>query len=76
MVNRKTIQEIDEALDRWHAKLNMAVRKINDLRDERKKIILGKIKRVPQPGVKVKIASNNPGITHEDLNDPLPSFGP
>lgn len=48
MANKQTVQDVDAALDRWHAKLNMCVRKINELRDKRKKMLAGKIK-VPAP---------------------------
>jgi hypothetical protein len=75
MANKQSIQDVDASLDRWHTKLNMAIRKINELRDKPKKMVMGKIK-VPAPaGVKVKIASN-PGMTHAEFNDLIPSFGP
>lgn len=75
MANKQTIQDVDAALDHWHAKLNMAVRKINELREKRKKMVAGKIKTPPPPGIKIKIA-NNPGITHDEFGDLVPSFGP
>jgi hypothetical protein len=76
-MNKQSIQEIDAALDRSHAKLNMAVRKINELRDKRKKILKGYIKS-PLPeqvdkGVKVSFVRGTPADL--DLNDPIPSFG-
>jgi hypothetical protein len=78
-MNKQSIQDIDAALDRWHAKLNMAMRKINELRDKRKKILKGYIKS-PLPeqvdkGVKVKLSFVRGTAADLDLNDPIPSFG-
>jgi hypothetical protein len=75
-MNKKSIQDVDAALDRWHRKLTTAVRKIDELRAKRKKMIMGKIKSPAPPGVKVKFTSSNPGVTHADFDDLIPSFGP
>jgi hypothetical protein len=74
MANKQTIQEVDAALDRWHAKLNMAVRKINELRDKRRKMVTGKIKVPAPPGVKVALPKD--GLTADEFGDLIPSFGP
>ena len=55
MSNKQSIQDIDAALDRWHRKLNLAVTKINELRDKRKKLIKGYIKHPEPKGVRVMI---------------------
>ena len=74
MANKQSIQDIDAALDRWHRKLNMCVSKINELRDKRKKVIKGYIKR-PQPeGVKVMIPRSG-AVNVADFDDVIPSFG-
>jgi len=41
MANKQSIQDVDEALDLWHRRLNMCVTKINELRDKRKRLIQG-----------------------------------
>src|SRR5215471_17732743 len=41
-MNKQTIQDVDEALDRWHRKLTTCVRKIDELRAKRKKMVTGK----------------------------------
>jgi hypothetical protein len=48
MANKKTIQDVDAALDRWHRQLNLCVTKINERRDKRKKLSKGYIKH-PEP---------------------------
>jgi hypothetical protein len=53
-MNKQSIQDVDAALDRWHGKLNMAVRKINELREKRRKMVTGRIKVPPPAGVKVE----------------------
>jgi hypothetical protein len=74
MANKQSIQDIDAALDRWHAKLNMAVRKINELRDKRKKLIKGYIKSPEPKGVKVMLSKSG-SFNHADFDDVVPSFG-
>lgn len=76
MANKKTIQEVDRDLDRWHRRLSMAVRKIDELRALRKKMVMGKVKVPPPPGVKVKIESNPDGLCADVFGDLVPSFGP
>jgi hypothetical protein len=74
MANKQSIQDVDAALDRWHARLNMAVRKINELRDKHKKLIRGYIKHPPPKGVKVMLPKSTLSDI-ADLDDPIPSFG-
>lgn len=74
MANKQSIQDIDAALDRWHSKLSMAVRKINELREKRKKIIRGYIKHPGPKGVKVTLPKGEP-FNRADFDDVLPSFG-
>ena len=74
MANKQSIQDIDAALDRWHRKLNTAVGKISDLRDKRKKLIKGYIKRPEPKGVKVMIGKAGV-INPADFDDVIPSFG-
>ena len=55
MANKQTIQDVDAALDHYHRRLTATVRKIDELRAKRKKMVTGKIKVPPPPGVKHKI---------------------
>jgi hypothetical protein len=73
MANKKSIQDVDAALDEWHRKLNTAVRRINDLRELRKKLITGKVKHPPPKGVKIKLFTD--GEPRSEFDDPIPSFG-
>jgi len=73
-MNKKSIQDVDRDLDRWHRKLNTAVRKINELRDKRKKLIRGYIKHPPVKGKKVMLPKDG-GSPHVDFADLIPSFG-
>lgn len=66
MANKQTIQDIDEALDRWHRRLTMAVRKIDELRAKKKKIRMGKIKQ-PEPEP-VKVMFGRPAFD-DDISD-------
>ena len=52
MANKQTIQDVDAALDHYHRRLTATVRKIDELRAKRKKMVTGKIKVPPPPGVK------------------------
>jgi hypothetical protein len=72
MANKQSIQDVDAALDRWHRKLTMAVTKINELRDKRKKLITGKIKHPPPKGVKVRFTADPKKVDYDDI---IPSFG-
>ncbi len=72
--NTQTIPDIDAALDKWHARLTMAVRKINALRDKRKKIVLGKIRQPAPKGVKVMIPHDTRVAAPADFDDVIPSF--
>ena len=74
MANKQSIRDIDAALDRWHRKLNMCVTKINELRDKRKKLIKGYIKRPEPEGVKVMLPKSG-SFNHADFDDVVPSFG-
>jgi hypothetical protein len=74
MANKQSIQDVDAALDRWHRKLNMCVTKINELRDKRKKLIKGYIKRPEPKGVKVMLSKSG-DFNHADFDDVVPSFG-
>jgi hypothetical protein len=74
MANKQSIQDIDAALDRWHRKLNMCVTKINELRDKRKKLIRGYIKRPEPEGVKVMLPKAG-AINAAEFDDVIPSFG-
>lgn len=74
MSNKQSIQDIDAALDRWHRKLNLAVTKINELRDKRKKLIKGYIKHPEPKGVRVMIPQGG-AINTADFDDAIPSFG-
>ena len=76
MANKQSIQDVDAALDRWHRKLTLAVRRIDELRAKRKKMVVGKIKVSPPPGVKVKIELNPNGLCANEFGDLVPSFGP
>lgn len=73
MANKQTIQDIDQALERWHRKLSMAVRRIDELRAKRKKIVAGKIKHPPHPGVKVMFKDipnrGGAGAFDDDISD-------
>jgi hypothetical protein len=74
MANKQSIQDVDAALDRWHRKLTTAVNKINDLRDKRKKLIKGYIKRSEPEGIKVMF--DRPGVINTaDFDDVIPTFG-
>jgi hypothetical protein len=70
MANKQSIQDVDEALDRWHRRLNICVTKINELRDKRKRLIKGYIKHPPPKGVKVMLSK----ATLADFDDTVPSF--
>jgi len=74
MANKKTIDDINVQLDRWHKKLTTAVVKINELRGLRKKIREGKIKQPAPKGVIVKIP-NGDKVSYEDFDDVIPTFG-
>lgn len=74
MANKQTIQDVDAALDRWHRKLTMAVRKIDELREKRKKLISGKLKHPAPKGAKVML-DTSPNIRAAEFNDLVPSFG-
>lgn len=74
MANKQTIQDVDAALERWHRKLNMAVRKINELRELRKKIVMGYVKRPEPKGAKVMLSKATSEMVAE-FDDLIPSFG-
>jgi hypothetical protein len=73
MANKQTIQDVDARLDVLHRRLSRTVNEITELRAKRKKIVAGKIKVPPPPGVKVKIESN--GVCANEFGDLIPSFG-
>ena len=76
MANKKSIQDVDRDLDRWHKKLTMAVSKIDQLRTLRKKLIQGKIKHPPPKGIKVKIKKTEflRNASAPDWDDVIPSL--
>jgi hypothetical protein len=78
VANKQTIQDVDAALDHYHhhRRLTATVRKIDELRAKRKKMVTGKIKVPPPPGVKHKIESNSNGLCANEFGDLVPSFGP
>jgi len=76
MANKQSIQDVDAALDRWHRKLTLCVRRIDELRAKRKKMVTGKLRVPPPPGVKHKIESNPNGLCAAEFGDLIPSFGP
>ena len=78
MANKKSIQDVDAALDRWMRKLRTATRKVDELWDLRRRLILGKIKHPPPKGVKYKISvADKEAVAQalEEFDDPIPSFG-
>jgi hypothetical protein len=72
-MNKQTVRDVDEALERWHRRLTMCVRKIDELRAKRKKMLTGKLKVPPPPGKKVLFET--PQAVRAEFDDPLPSFG-
>ncbi len=75
MANKKTIDQINAELDSLHKRLSKTVRKIDELRDLRKRIRRGLVKQPSPKGIKRSIPTNNLDLTHEDFNDLIPSFG-
>jgi hypothetical protein len=74
MANKKSIQDVEADLDRWHRKLNTCVRKINELRELRKKLRMGHVKRPEPKGVRVMLSKATPEMI-ADFDDLIPSFG-
>jgi hypothetical protein len=68
-VNKQRIEDVDEALDRWHRRLTMCVNKINELRAKRRKMVTGRIKVPPHPGVKVMLTKPDFDDDISDLHD-------
>ena len=62
MANKQTIQDVDAQLDVLHKRLTRTVNEITDLRAKRKRMITGKIKVPPPPGVKVSFATSTPAF--------------
>lgn len=75
MANKKSIDQINAELDTLHRKLSRTVKRIDELRELRRKIRMGKIKQPPPKGVKVKIGSTISPELHAELNDPLDDIG-
>lgn len=81
MANKKTLFQVEQDLDRWHRKLTMAVRKIDELRALRKKMLTGKIKTpfseekfpVVKFESKAKLTRGDYERIKDDLNDIIPS---
>ena len=76
MANKKSIQDVDAALDRWIRKLRTATRKVDELWDLRRRLIAGKIKHPPPKGKKVMLSQmTQEQIDAGDFDDAIPSFG-
>ena len=74
-MNRKTIDQINAELDSLHKRLSKTVRKIDELRDLRKRIRRGLVKQPPPQGVKQKIAVAPPNDFHSDRLDDISPVG-
>ena len=74
MANKKTIDQINAELDSLHKKLSKTVRKIDELRDLRKRIRRGLVKQPPPKGIYTKIKTSNVDADYTDFNDPIQGF--
>lgn len=72
-MNRKTIDQINAELDQLHKKLSKTVRKIDELRDLRKRIRRGQVKQPPPKSIVHKIRQID--YNYDDFGDVIPSFG-
>ncbi len=74
-MNRKTIDQINAELDNLHKKLSKTVRKIDELRDLRKKIRRGIVKQPPPKGTVHKIGAEPPNDFYSDRLDDISPVG-
>jgi hypothetical protein len=72
----KTIQQVDKRMRVLIIRIAQDSKELNELRVTRNQMVMGKRKVAPPPGVKVKFNPHNPGITHDDFDDLIPSGGP
>jgi hypothetical protein len=75
MANKKSIDQINAELDSLHKRLSKTVRKIDELRDLRKRIRRGLVKQPAPAGIKYKIKGQQWDSAAPDFNDPIPGFG-
>lgn len=67
-MNRQTVQDVDEALERYHRKVMLYMNKIDALRKKRKRMMTNQIKVAPPKPVKVMFKS----LRNFPFNDALP----
>jgi hypothetical protein len=70
--NKLTIKQVDER-DAQHRALSRIVRRIDELRLLRRKLVTGKIKHPPPKGVKTIFEA--PKAQRDEFADLVPSFG-
>lgn len=73
MANKQTIAQIDAQIEKRFKRIALDVRKLDELRKKRKKILSGKMKQPEPPGKKVKLKINE--WAHDEFDDAIPSFG-
>ena len=77
MKNKQTIQDVDARMRELIIRIARDGAELNDLRVKRVRMITGKIKVPPPPGVKVKITPADATFLqqlNQQLNDEIPSF--
>jgi hypothetical protein len=79
MSKRKTIQQVDARMTALVIRIARDANELNELRVTRRKMVAGKIKVAPPPGVKHAINqgyTKTRDFTADEFGDLIPSFGP
>jgi hypothetical protein len=71
--NKLTIKQVDERLGAQHRALVRTVKRIDEVRTLRRKLVTGKIKHPPPKGVKTLFETLK--AQRNEFDDILPSFG-